>query len=56
MGLGIRGSGVQPTAWTIRWILKVLQDPKDLIPWEIWYHSIQRHPEILVSTGGAQAF
>ena len=24
----------------IRWILKILHDPKNLIPWERWYYSI----------------
>ena len=24
----------------LRWILKILHDPEDLIPWELWYYSI----------------
>ena len=24
----------------LRWILKILHDPKDLLPWELWYYSI----------------
>ena len=38
LGLGFWGLG----GGVLRWILKCLQDPKYLIPWELWYYSILR--------------
>ena len=29
-------------SYVIRWILKILHDPKDPKPWEQWYYSILR--------------
>ena len=48
-GLGFRSLGVAVkelessycNARHLRWILKILHDPKYLIPWEVWYHNIQ---------------
>ena len=38
------------TSSKLRWILKVLHDPKYTILWELWYYSILRSCRILVST------
>ena len=32
---------------SMRWILKILHDPKYLIHWELWYYSILRSCRIL---------
>ena len=36
----------------LRWILKILHDPKYLLPWELSYSSILRSCRIFVSTVG----
>ena len=33
--------------WPIRWILKILHDPKFLIRWELWYYGIVRSCRIV---------